>query len=122
MFTFIDLFSGIGGIRLAFEAAGGKCVLTSELNKFAQKTYAANFGEIPSGDIRKIDANSIPDHDVLVAGFPCQPFSISGVSKSNSLGRPHGFEDPARDTLFFEIKRILCGGSNCVRNCQTDSF
>lgn len=92
---------------MAFESAGGKCVFTSEWDKFAQKTYHANFGEIPFGDIRSIDAASIPDHDILVGGFPCQPFSISGVSKANSMGKPHGFDDPTRGTLFFEIKRIL---------------
>lgn len=107
MFTFIDLFAGIGGIRQAFESAGGQCVFSSELDKFAQKTYAANFGETPVGDIRNVDADSIPDHDILAGGFPCQPFSISGVSKNNSLGRPSGFDDQIRGTLFFEIKRIL---------------
>ncbi len=106
-FTFIDLFAGIGGTRLAFEAAGGECVFTSEWDKFAQRTYEANFGHKPHGDITKIDSSNIPEHDVLVAGFPCQPFSISGVSKKNSLGRPTGFKDPTQGTLFFEVKRIL---------------
>jgi DNA (cytosine-5)-methyltransferase 1 len=105
--TFIDLFAGIGGTRLAFEKAGCRCVFSSEWDKFAQITYEANFGEKPEGDIRKIPSSQIPDHDILVAGFPCQPFSISGVSKKNALGRPHGFEDPTQGTLFFEIKRIL---------------
>ena len=107
-FTFIDLFAGIGGIRTAFEAAGGRCVLTSEWNKFSQKTYVANHGVDHSfiGDITDLK-NEIPDHDVLLAGFPCQPFSIAGVSKKNSLNRPHGFSDPTQGTLFFEIKRIL---------------
>lgn len=105
--TFIDLFAGIGGTRLAFEKAGCKCVFSSEWNKFAQQTYEANFGEKPRGDILKIPSSEIPDHDILVAGFPCQPFSISGVSKKNALGHPHGFDDPAQGTLFFEIKRIL---------------
>lgn len=106
-FTFIDLFAGIGGTRLAFEKAGCKCVFSSEWDRFAQQTYEANFGEKPHGDIRKIPSSEIPDHDILVAGFPCQPFSISGVSKKNALGRPHGFDDPTQGTLFFEIKRIL---------------
>lgn len=106
-FTFIDLFAGIGGIRLAFESAGGKCVYSSEWNKFAQQTYEANFGEIPDGDITKIDENEIPDHDVLVGGFPCQPFSIAGVSSKNHLGRPHGFKDATQGTLFFDICRII---------------
>jgi DNA (cytosine-5)-methyltransferase 1 len=105
--TFIDLFAGIGGTRIAFEAAGCKCVFSSEWDKFAQQTYEANFGEKPQGDICKISSSEIPDHDILVAGFPCQPFSISGVSKKNALGRPHGFDDPTQGTLFFEIKRIL---------------
>jgi DNA (cytosine-5)-methyltransferase 1 len=107
MLRFIDLFAGIGGTRIAFEKAGCKCVFSSEWDKFAQITYEKNFGEKPSGDIRKIRSSVIPDHDILVAGFPCQPFSISGVSKKNALGRPHGFDDPTQGTLFFEIKRIL---------------
>jgi len=106
-FTFIDLFAGIGGTRQAFEQAGGKCVFSSEWNKFSQQTYEANFGEIPEGDITKIQASEIPDHDVLVAGFPCQPFSIAGVSSKKHLGRPHGFKDLTQGTLFFDIARIL---------------
>ncbi|MDO5464827.1 MAG: DNA (cytosine-5-)-methyltransferase [Akkermansia sp.] len=106
-FTFIDLFAGIGGFRQAFQNAGGKCVFSSEWNKYAQKTYAANYGEIPYGDIRSIPKDQIPTHDVLCAGFPCQPFSLAGVSKKNSLGRKHGFEDETQGTLFFEIKEIL---------------
>lgn len=106
-FTFIDLFAGIGGMRLAFESVGGRCVFSSEWNKYAQKTYAANFFEIPVGDITKIPASEIPDHDVLVAGFPCQPFSIAGVSKKRSLGMPDGFADETQGTLFFDIVRIL---------------
>ena len=90
---FIDLFAGIGGTRLAFEKAGCECVFSSEWDKFAQQTYEANFGEKPHGDIRKIPSSEIPDHDILVAGFPCQPFSISGVSKKNALGKPHGFKE-----------------------------
>ncbi|HEV2279291.1 MAG TPA: DNA (cytosine-5-)-methyltransferase [Acidobacteriaceae bacterium] len=108
-FTFIDLFAGIGGMRIGFEAAGGRCVFTSEWNPFARKTYAANFGEAHriAGDIREIGADEIPDHDVLLAGFPCQPFSIAGVSKKNALGRPHGFACATQGTLFFEVARII---------------
>ena len=107
-FTFIDLFAGIGGMRRGFEAAGGKCVFTSEWDRFAQQTYRANFGDEPiHGDIRQVQNEEIPMHDVLVAGFPCQPFSIAGVSKKNSLGRAHGFECTTQGTLFFEIERIL---------------
>lgn len=106
-FTFIDLFAGIGGIRLAYQNLGGKCVFTSEWNNFAKKTYEANFGEVPFGDITKISEKVIPDHDVLLAGFPCQPFSIAGVSKKNALGRKHGFLDETQGTLFFDIARIL---------------
>lgn len=106
-FTFCDLFAGIGGTRLAFEAAGGKCVFTSEWDKYSQKTYFANHREMPHGDITKIEPSSIPDHDILVAGFPCQPFSLAGVSKKNSLGRAHGFKDKTQGTLFFNIVRIL---------------
>ena len=106
-FTFIDLFAGIGGMRLAFESAGGHCVYSNEWNKYCQQTYFANFGEQPDGDITKVNENSIPDHDILVAGFPCQPFSIAGVSKKNSLGRATGFADKTQGTLFFDICRIL---------------
>lgn len=105
--TFIDLFAGIGGMRIALEKLGGKCVFSSEWNKYSQQTYLANFGEEPAGDITKIKASDIPDHDILVAGFPCQPFSIAGVSKKRSLNRPDGFEDEAQGTLFFDIVRIL---------------
>ena len=106
-FRFIDLFAGIGGFRIAFQGVGGKCFFSSEWDKFSQQTYAENFGEIPYGDIQKIDEKEIPDHEVLCAGFPCQPFSIAGVSKKNSLGRKHGFEDETQGTLFFDIKRII---------------
>lgn len=106
-FTFIDLFAGIGGMRLAFEEAGGHCVYSNEWNKYSQLTYFANFGEQPDGDITQVDAQSIPDHDILVAGFPCQPFSIAGVSKKQSLGRATGFEDKTQGTLFFDVCRIL---------------
>ena len=97
-FTFIDLFSGIGGFRLAFESVGGKCIFSSDIDKWANETYYDNFGEYPEGDISKIDANDIPDHDLLCGGFPCQPFSIGGYRK--------GFCD-TRGTLFFEVERIL---------------
>ncbi|MGB6037161.1 MAG: DNA (cytosine-5-)-methyltransferase, partial [Cryomorphaceae bacterium] len=106
-FKFIDLFAGIGGIRLAYQNVGGKCVFTSEWDSFAKKTYEANFGEVPFGDITGISENDIPDHDVLLGGFPCQPFSIAGVSKKNSLGRQHGFLDKTQGTLFFDIARII---------------
>ncbi|MCI0709896.1 MAG: DNA (cytosine-5-)-methyltransferase [Chloroflexi bacterium] len=107
MFKFIDLFAGIGATRIAFERTGGECVFSSEWDKFAQQTYTANHGEQPHGDITKIDPQDIPDHDILLAGFPCQPFSISGVSKKNSLGRAHGFRDKTQGTLFFNIAEIL---------------
>ena len=106
-YTFIDLFAGIGGMRIAFEAAGAKCVYSNEWNKYSQQTYYANFGIQPDGDITKVSAENIPDHDILVAGFPCQPFSIAGVSKKNSLGRETGFADKTQGTLFFDICRIL---------------
>ena len=106
-FKFIDLFAGIGGMRIAYESVGGKCVYSNEWNKFSQQTYKANFDEIPDGDITKVDETSIPDHDILVAGFPCQPFSIAGVSKKNSLGRATGFEDKTQGTLFFDVCRII---------------
>ena len=108
-FTFIDLFAGMGGFRLAMEAQGGKCVFSSEWNKFAQKTYEANFGEVPYGDITKEETKAaIPEHfDVLCAGFPCQPFSIAGVSKKNSLGRATGFKDKTQGTLFFDVADII---------------
>lgn len=97
-FRFIDLFAGIGGIRIPFQELGGKCVFSSEWDKFSQKTYHANFGEVPAGDITKISTDDIPDFDILLGGFPCQPFSQAGLHK--------GFED-TRGTLFFEIERIL---------------
>jgi DNA (cytosine-5)-methyltransferase 1 len=106
-YTFIDLFAGIGGMRIAHQNAGGKCVFSSEWDKFARITYEANFGEVPFGDITKINEKFIPDHDVLVGGFPCQPFSIAGVSKKNSLGRKHGFLDETQGTLFFDVARII---------------
>lgn len=97
-FKFIDLFAGIGGIRIPFQELGGKCVFSSEWDKFAQKTYRVNFGEMPQGDITQIESDSIPDFDVLLGGFPCQPFSSAGLKK--------GFDD-TRGTLFFEIERIM---------------
>ena len=110
-FKFIDLFAGIGGIRKGFEAYGGECVFTSEWDKYAQRTYAANhyldLDDSIAGDITQINPESIPDHDVLLAGFPCQPFSIAGVSKKNSLGRAHGFECKTQGTLFFNVAKIL---------------
>lgn len=106
-FRFIDLFSGIGGLRLAFENAGGSCVFSSEKDRFARKTYQENFREMPSGDIDLIDPSSIPPHDILAGGFPCQPFSLAGVSKKLSLGRAHGFRDQTQGTLFFRIAAIL---------------
>ena len=110
-FTFVDLFAGIGGIRKSFEGIGGRCVFTAEWNKFARQTYAANFGERPehtfAEDITEVASDEVPDHDVLLAGFPCQPFSIAGVSKKNALGRAHGFEDETQGTLFFDVARII---------------
>jgi len=109
-FTFIDLFAGIGGLRRGFESIGGRCVFTSEWDKYSQQTYRANFPnddhEI-NGDIRAVEAADIPPHDVLLAGFPCQPFSIAGVSKKNALGRAHGFADATQGTLFFDVARII---------------
>ena len=106
-YRIIDLFAGVGGIRLGYEQNGCRCVYSSEWNKYSQQTYAANFGETPEGDITAVDASDIPDHDILLAGFPCQPFSIAGVSKKNSLGRATGFEDKTQGTLFFDVCRIL---------------
>lgn len=108
-FTFIDLFAGMGGFRLAMQAQGGKCVFSSEWNKYAQKTYLANFGEMPFGDITKeTTKNYIPQQfDILCAGFPCQPFSIAGVSKKKSLGRETGFKDKTQGTLFFDVADII---------------
>ena len=110
-FRFIDLFAGIGGLRRGFDLAGGTCVFTSEWDKYAQQTYRANFddglGHMMAGDIREVPEEAIPAHDVLLAGFPCQPFSIAGVSKKNALGQPHGFRCDTQGTLFFEVARIL---------------
>jgi DNA (cytosine-5)-methyltransferase 1 len=107
-FTFIDLFAGIGGFHRGFHAAGGACVFTSEWDSWAQETYRENFPGYPiHGDIRTIAPQDVPDHDVLLAGFPCQPFSIAGVSKKNALGRKHGFECDTQGTLFFNIEKII---------------
>lgn len=110
-FRFADLFAGIGGMRKAFEKQGGTCVFTSEWDPFARRTYLANFEDGDDhrfvGDIREILPAEVPDHDVLLAGFPCQPFSIAGVSKKNALGRPHGFLDQTQGTLFFNTASII---------------
>ncbi len=108
-FTTADLFAGIGGIRTGFERHGGACVFTSEWNDFSKRTYLENFPDTHEfvGDIVPFEASSVPDHDVLLAGFPCQPFSIAGVSKKISLGRAHGFEDHTQGTLFFDVARII---------------
>lgn len=110
-FRFIDLFAGIGGLRRSFDMLGGRCVFTSEWNAFARKTYLANFhcqdDHVMAGDITVIKADQIPKHNVLLAGFPCQPFSIAGISKKNSLGTAHGFSCKAQGTLFFDVARII---------------
>jgi len=108
-FRFIDLFAGIGGLRRGFEPLGGNCVFTSEWNRYSQMTYRANYHcehELV-GDITQVSIESIPKHDLLLAGFPCQPFSIAGVSKKNALGRAHGFRCEAQGTLFFDVARII---------------
>ena len=105
-FTFIDLFAGVGGTRIGFERAGGECVFTSEWDLFSQKTYLANFGELPYGDITKIREEEIPDFDVLVAGFPCQPFS--------SIGKRQGFMHATQGTLFYDVLRIINGKKNIL--------
>lgn len=106
---FIDLYAGIGGIRFAFEASGHECVFSSEWDRYSQITYNAFHGEVPFGDIHQIEdiENQIPNHDLLTAGFPCQPFSLAGVSKKNSLGMLHGFDDATQGTEFFKVKEIL---------------
>ena len=108
-FTFIDLFAGMGGFRLAMQAQGGKCVFSSEWNAYSQKTYFSNFGDMPFGDITKeVTKSYIPEQfDILCAGFPCQPFSIAGVSKKKSLGRETGFKDKTQGTLFFDVADII---------------
>lgn len=106
-FKFVDLFAGIGGMRLGLEAVGGQSIFSCEWDRHAQKTYSAWFGEVPHGDIRDLKIADIPDHDLLAAGFPCQPFSIAGVSKKKSLGRHHGFKDVTQGTLFFHLATII---------------
>ncbi|AMJ59012.1 DNA (cytosine-5-)-methyltransferase [Bosea sp. PAMC 26642] len=112
-FRFIDLFAGIGGLRLGFDSIGGRCVFTSEWDRWSSRTYAANFldgdDHVFAGDIRPYGDNPslVPAHDVLLAGFPCQPFSLAGVCKKNSLGRAHGFDDEKQGNLFFFIRDIL---------------
>jgi DNA (cytosine-5)-methyltransferase 1 len=110
-FTFVDLFAGIGGLRRGFEPLGGKCVFTCEWDKYAAATYKANFADGPghefAGDITKVEAKDVPAHDLLLAGFPCQPFSIAGVSKKNALGRAHGFDCETQGTLFFDVERVI---------------
>jgi DNA (cytosine-5)-methyltransferase 1 len=106
-FRFIDLFCGIGGFRIAFERTGAQCVFSSDWDKFSRQTYAANFGETPRGDIHSVAVADIPEFDILCGGFPCQPFSLAGVSKKNSLGRKHGFQDVKQGNLFFSIADIL---------------
>lgn len=108
-FTFIDLFCGIGGIRMGFERSGCKCIWSNDIDKHSSISYKENFGDADYvlGDIKNIPSYEIPDFDILCGGFPCQPFSIAGVSKKNSLNRPHGFEDETQGTLFYEILRII---------------
>ncbi len=110
-FRFIDLFAGIGGFRRAFDQAGGQCVFTSEWDKYSQQTYGANYtepeGHRYAGDITQVECDEVPPHDLLLAGFPCQPFSIAGVSKKNALGRQHGFRCESQGTLFFDIARLI---------------
>lgn len=109
-FKFIDLFAGIGGLRRGFEEIGGECIFTCEWDRYSQMTYRANFPDDDheiTGDIQKVDVADIPVHDVLLAGFPCQPFSIAGVSKKNALNRPHGFADETQGTLFFNLAKII---------------
>ena len=108
-FTFVDLFAGIGGLRRGFEPLNGRCVFSCEWDAHACRTYKANFpdGEDIADDITKIDPGLVPDHDILLAGFPCQPFSLAGVSKKKSLGRAHGFKDKTQGTLFFNLVKIL---------------
>ncbi len=105
-FRFVDLFAGIGGIRLGLEQAGGTCVYSVEIDPHARRTYEANFGSCDAADIRGVQPTDLPAYEVLAAGFPCQPFSIAGVSKKLSLGRAHGFADASSGNLFFEITRI----------------
>jgi DNA (cytosine-5)-methyltransferase 1 len=131
-FKFIDLFAGIGGFRLAMQSVGGQCVFSSEWNKDAQTTYFENFGDLPLGDIRDISESDVPDHDVLCAGFPCQPFSLAGVSARSSLNTAHGFACETQGTLFFDVMRIVAAKrpaviflenvKNLVRHDQGKTF
>lgn len=106
-FRFIDLFAGIGGFRIALQKLGGECVFSSEWDKYSRQTYEAWHGHAPAGDIREVTPEQIPAHDILAAGFPCQPFSIAGVSKKNSLGRAHGFDCSTQGTLFFYLEKLI---------------
>ena len=106
-FRFIDVFAGIGGMRLGLEAAGGRCVHTVELDPYACRTYSANFGATEPADINAVLPGALPGYDVLAAGFPCQPFSIAGVTKKRALGRKHGFDDPTSGNLFLKTLRLL---------------
>ena len=108
-FTFVDLFAGIGGLRIPFDRLGGRCVFTCEWDVHCARTYRANFAGHHDirADIKDVENSEVPDHDLLLAGFPCQPFSLAGVSKKNSLGRAHGFADETQGTLFFELARII---------------
>lgn len=108
-FKFIDLFAGIGGLRKGFESIGGECVFTCEWDAYCRKTYQENFNcnHDIAIDIKDVNVNEVPNHDVLLAGFPCQPFSIAGVSKKNSLGNPHGFKDDTQGTLFFDVAQMI---------------
>src|SRR5205807_879236 len=106
-FAFVDICAGIGGMRLAFESLGGKCVFSSEWDKFCQKTYLENFGELPKGDITKISPDTIPNHDILLAGFPCQPFSKGGLATRKRLNRENGFGDKVQGNIFFHITKII---------------
>lgn len=110
-FRFVDLFAGIGGIRAGLVGAGGRCVYTVENDRYAVATYSANWGDVPARDIRQVQPDDLPPHEILAAGFPCQPFSLAGVSKKNHLKRLHGFDDPTSGNLFFEIIRLI-GGSH----------
>jgi DNA (cytosine-5)-methyltransferase 1 len=106
-FKFIDLFAGVGGFRTALDRIGGQCVFSCEWDRYSQKTYKAWYGDTPHGDIRNVAPADIPDHDILTAGFPCQPFSIAGVSKKLSLGHAHGFKDERQGNLFFYLATII---------------
>ncbi|MFN0144920.1 MAG: DNA (cytosine-5-)-methyltransferase [Dehalococcoidia bacterium] len=125
--TFIDLFAGIGGMRIGLEGANCTCVFSSEIDKFAKATYKKNFGDEPAGDIRRIAADAIPEHDIIAAGFPCQPFSIAGVSKKRAIGRPVGLKDLDQGQLFFEVERIAKAHQpralllENVKNLQTEN-